>query len=65
MNGRAPDYVSKKFIRRLPLLERNTRYKKDLNLSRCRLKKGSDLLPLEALQVGTEEETNIKLVYSF
>lgn len=58
MNGRAPDYVSQKFIRRLPLHDRNTRYKKDLNLSRCRLKKGSDLLPLEALQVGTEEETS-------
>ena len=56
MNGRAPDYVSQTFIRGLPLHDRNTRYKKDLNLSRCRLKKGSDVLPLEALQVGTEED---------
>ena len=40
LNGRAPDYLSQKFTRRLDLHNRNTRNKKDLNLPRCRLKTG-------------------------
>ena len=38
--GRAPDYLSQKFTRRLDLHDRNTRNKKDLNLPRCRLTTG-------------------------
>ena len=38
--GRAPDYLSQKFTRRLDLHTRNTRNKKDLNLPRCRLTTG-------------------------
>ena len=38
--GRAPDYLSQKFTRRLDLHNRNTRNKKDLNLPRCRLTTG-------------------------
>ena len=40
LNGRAPDYLSQKFTRRLDLHNRDTRNKKDLNLPRCRLKTG-------------------------
>ena len=40
LNGRAPDYLSQKFTRRQAHHDRNTRYKKDLNLLRCRLKTG-------------------------
>ena len=53
LNGRAPDYLRQKFTRRQAHHDRNTRYKKDLNLPRCRLKLGSDLLPLEGLLIGT------------
>ena len=38
LNGRAPDYLSRKFT--LALHDINTRYKKDLNLPGCRLKTG-------------------------
>ena len=38
--GRAPDYLSKKFTRRQAHHDRNIRYKKDMNLPRCRLKTG-------------------------
>lgn len=38
MNGRAPGYLIKKFMHRSELHDRNTRFKKDLNLLRCRLK---------------------------
>ena len=38
--GRAPDYLSQKFTRRLDLHNRNTRNKKDLTLPRCRLTTG-------------------------
>ena len=38
LNGRAPDYLSQKFTCRQAHHDRNTRYKKDLNLPRCRLK---------------------------
>ena len=40
LNGRAPDYLSQKFTRRQSHHDRNTRYKKDLNLPRSRLKTG-------------------------
>ena len=40
LNGRAPDYLRQKFTRRQAHHDRNTRYKKDLNLPRCRLKAG-------------------------
>ena len=40
MNGRAPGYLINKFTSRLELHDRNTRYNKDLNLPRCRLKTG-------------------------
>ena len=40
LNGRPPDYLSQKFTRRLAHHDRNTRYKTDLNLPRCRLKTG-------------------------
>ena len=40
MNGRAPRYLMNKFSRRSEVLDRTTRYNKDLNLSRCRLKTG-------------------------
>ena len=38
--GRAPDYLSKKFTLRQAHHDRNIRYKKDLNLPRCRLQTG-------------------------
>ena len=38
MNGRAPGYLMNKFTSRLELHDRDTRYNKDLNLPRCRLK---------------------------
>ena len=38
--GRAPDYLSQKFTRRLDLHNRNTQNKKDLNLPRCQLTTG-------------------------
>ena len=38
LNGRAPDYLSKKFTRRQAHHDRNTPYKKYPNLPRCRLK---------------------------
>ena len=54
LNGRAPGYLSQTFTRRQQAHhDRNTRYKKDLNLPRCRLKPGSDLSPLEGPPVGT------------
>ena len=40
LKGRPPDYLSQKFTRRLAHHDRNTRYKTDLNLPRCRLKTG-------------------------
>ena len=40
LNGRAPDYLSQKCTRRQSHHDRNTRYKKDLNLPRCILKTG-------------------------
>ena len=40
MNGSAPGYLINKFTRRSELHDRNTRYNKDLNLPRCRLKTG-------------------------
>ena len=40
INGRAPGYLINKFTRRSELHDRNTRYNKDLNLPRCRLKTG-------------------------
>ena len=40
MNGRAPGYLMNKFTRRSEVHDRNTRYNKDLNLPRCRLKTG-------------------------
>ena len=47
LNGRAPDYLSQKFTRRQAHHDRNTRYKKDLNLLRCRLKTGQRSFALE------------------
>ena len=38
--GRAPDYLSQKFTRRLDLHNKKTRNKKDLTLPRCRLTTG-------------------------
>ena len=40
LNGRAPDYLSQKFTCRQVHIDRNTRYKEDLNLPSCRLKTG-------------------------
>ena len=40
MNGRAPGYLMNKFTRRSEVHDRNTRYNKNLNLPRCRLKTG-------------------------
>ena len=40
LNGQASDYLGQKFTRRQAHHDRNTRYKKDLNLLRCRLKTG-------------------------
>ena len=40
LNGQASDYLSEKFTRRQAHHDRNTRYKKDLNLLRGRLKTG-------------------------
>ena len=40
LNGRALDYLSQKVKRRQAHLDINTRYKKALNLQRCRLKTG-------------------------
>ena len=40
LNGRAPDYLSQKVTRRQAHHDRNTRYKKNLNLPRYRLKTG-------------------------
>ena len=40
LNGRAPDYLSQKFTGRQAHHDRNTQYKKDLNLPRCGLKTG-------------------------
>ena len=40
MNGRARGHLINKFTRRSELHDRNTRYKKDLNVPRCRLKTG-------------------------
>ena len=40
INGRAPGYRVNKFTRRLELHDKNTRYDKDLNLPRCKLKTG-------------------------
>ena len=36
--GRAPGYLMNKFTRISEVHDRNTRYNKDLNLPRCRLK---------------------------
>ena len=58
LNGRAPVYLDT-LVKHLfvdMLIKTDTRYKKDLNLPRCRLKTGpvgSDLSPLEGLLVGT------------
>ena len=45
MNGRAPGYLMNKFTRRSEVHDRNTRYNKDLNLPRCRLKTGQRSFP--------------------
>ena len=41
--GRAPDYLSKKLTRRHAHHDRNIRYKKDMNLSRCSLQASSPI----------------------
>ena len=53
LNGRAPDYLSQKVTCRQAHLDRNTRYKENLNLPRCRLKTGQRFSPSEGLLVGT------------
>ena len=54
MNGRARGYRMNKFTRRSEVHDRSTRYNKDLNLPRCRLKPGQRSFAYRGLPAGIE-----------